>query len=796
MNARDPVFYCAFVATKRSSKPDAKSEVPFSYPIEPAALLKEHPCLTDFCFPEVTSESAARTTRFTFTLTHQSGTWLYGFCVRACSRAACLCILSARPWWSCFYEVLGHAEWEYACGKQPSVFQTLYHSCAAEARPGSRIHLACDGPGLVSVSVPSDLYPMSDRSLSELFAAFGVSGVLKLFAATLEERRVLLSGTDLDILTSCAHGLTALLHPLRWVHVFIPILPPKMLDAICSPTPYIIGIHSELLERAATLPTDAVVHGDVVAGKVISSEDLLALPTGDEMKSKLKSIIEKHTDKKGKVMDSLPSEPILTCFVDFFAHCFGRVRRFTTTTSRRSARGGEDILDLDVGAFCESWSGRKRHTKFAEAMCGDGAGREMTQMLQLWKEQDGVLQPSTSSSAQRDVFGERAALEYPDLWEEHRCGQAGEKEKKKKELRARLAGIREMAKRGMKQAQDKVEQKLEERKTRQAAEKGRRRTRDSPPAVAMVPIESGVSDFEGIPRAASPGVQRASPSGWVDPAGWVDRRVVGVPRIADNFPDFLFLHDTLNPWSARRVPPPSPSDIDGRRVTLCKDSEGSCGMRLVQGTVEAVQQGSSAAQAGLQCGDLIVSLNGTNLQGTQVDEAVDRASHVFEVTVIGSGGPTPDMFSPCAPFNAPAPQEPSTADFSPARGTPPPAPILASPVALPADAVFDLFGTPSPAPAAAPAACTLDDLFGAPTVQQLPPPQPLPPPPQPLSPSPPQPSPQRPAPQPPAQQPPPPPVQQPASLDDIFGTAPALPAPQLPPAIPFRAPSGVPVGYV
>lgn len=59
-------------------------------------------------------------------------------------------------------------------------------------------------------------------------------------------------------LSSTIHAIVTLLYPFSWQHTFIPVLPSDMIDVVCSPTPYIIGITTSLLPKTSELPIDEV----------------------------------------------------------------------------------------------------------------------------------------------------------------------------------------------------------------------------------------------------------------------------------------------------------------------------------------------------------------------------------------------------------------------------------------------------------------------------------------------------------------------------------------------------------
>lgn len=61
-----------------------------------------------------------------------------------------------------------------------------------------------------------------------------------------------------SLLTGCAHALLALLYPFEWQHVFIPVLPTSLIDFVCSPLPYIIGINPSCLKQLDDLEMEEV----------------------------------------------------------------------------------------------------------------------------------------------------------------------------------------------------------------------------------------------------------------------------------------------------------------------------------------------------------------------------------------------------------------------------------------------------------------------------------------------------------------------------------------------------------
>lgn len=59
-------------------------------------------------------------------------------------------------------------------------------------------------------------------------------------------------------LSQCCHAAVALLYPFVWQHTYIPVLPPAMLDIVCTPTPFIVGLLSSSLSQLTELPLEEV----------------------------------------------------------------------------------------------------------------------------------------------------------------------------------------------------------------------------------------------------------------------------------------------------------------------------------------------------------------------------------------------------------------------------------------------------------------------------------------------------------------------------------------------------------
>lgn len=86
-----------------------------------------------------------------------------------------------------------------------------------------------------------------DRNLLEFFNAIEPINMIKLFAAILNERRIIIHSTRLVRLSAVVQACNLLIYPMQWQNVFIPVLPVQLLDFLNCPTPFIIGIHTSTL---------------------------------------------------------------------------------------------------------------------------------------------------------------------------------------------------------------------------------------------------------------------------------------------------------------------------------------------------------------------------------------------------------------------------------------------------------------------------------------------------------------------------------------------------------------------
>ncbi|XP_006790826.1 DENN domain-containing protein 1B [Neolamprologus brichardi] len=274
-------FYWFFEATCPVAR-DKDPGLLFQFPED---FNDEESCQTlpRFCFPYdiQRARDGVAVQHFTFVLTDLEGCQRFGFCRLTNSTHTCLCILSYLPWFEVFYKLLNNLA-DYLSKGQTSEMKVLLASLYNQPLPlaAGSVTLQMGEQVLVSTEVshpvghserqkgvpyfiapdPRSLPSIPEnRNLTELIVAVDVGNLLQLYASMLFERRILIFASKLSTLTSCVHALSAVLYPMYWQHIFIPVLPPHLLDYCCAPMPYLIGVHSSLSERVRSRGLEEVV---------------------------------------------------------------------------------------------------------------------------------------------------------------------------------------------------------------------------------------------------------------------------------------------------------------------------------------------------------------------------------------------------------------------------------------------------------------------------------------------------------------------------------------------------------
>ncbi|XP_070563333.1 myotubularin-related protein 13-like isoform X5 [Ptychodera flava] len=86
--------------------------------------------------------------------------------------------------------------------------------------------------------------PVSRNTVAMLFQQLGIHNVLCLFCAALTDNKILFHSSSYSRLTDASTALLAILFPLKYSYVYIPVLPNALMEVLSTPTPFIMGVHS------------------------------------------------------------------------------------------------------------------------------------------------------------------------------------------------------------------------------------------------------------------------------------------------------------------------------------------------------------------------------------------------------------------------------------------------------------------------------------------------------------------------------------------------------------------------
>ena len=78
-----------------------------------------------------------------------------------------------------------------------------------------------------------------------LFECLDLDNLLTVWTALILERKILLLSSQYSILTVCSEIVCSLIFPLRWSHLYVPLLPRMLCPMLDAPVPYLCGIVRE-----------------------------------------------------------------------------------------------------------------------------------------------------------------------------------------------------------------------------------------------------------------------------------------------------------------------------------------------------------------------------------------------------------------------------------------------------------------------------------------------------------------------------------------------------------------------
>lgn len=319
--------------------------------------------IPQFCFPDAKDWSPVseyNSETFSFMLTGEDGSRRFGYCRRLLPSGKgprlpeVYCVISRLGCFNLFSKILD--EVERRRGISAALVYPFMRSVMESPfpAPGKTIKVKTFLPGAGN-EVIELRRPMDSRlehvDFESLFNCLSVRQVVRVFASLLLERRVIFVADKLSTLSSCVHAVVALLYPFSWQHTFIPVLPTSMVDIVCCPTPFLVGILSSSLPKLKELPVEEALMVDLGTDRFIRQMDDEATLLPRKLQAALEQSLEQRNDIINQDSDSESDEECTTslnsvvseAFIRFFLETVGHYSLFLTQGER-----GERIFQREA----------------------------------------------------------------------------------------------------------------------------------------------------------------------------------------------------------------------------------------------------------------------------------------------------------------------------------------------------------------------------------------------------------------------------------------------------------------
>ncbi|KAG2462171.1 ST5 protein, partial [Polypterus senegalus] len=262
--------------------------------------------IPQFCFPDVKDwnpVSHYNSETFSFMLTGEDGSRRFGYCRRL-----------------------------LPCGKGPRLPEVY---CVI-----SRLGCFDLFSKVIELRRPTDSR-LEHVDFDSLFSCLSVRQVIRVFASLLLERRVIFVADKLSTLSSSVHAVVALLYPFSWQHTFIPVLPSSMIDIVCCPTPFLVGLLSSSLPKLKELPVEEALMVDLGTDRLIKQMDDEDTLLPRKLQAALEQALEHKSDLISQDSDSESDEEFNTlnnlvseAFIRFFLETMGHYSLFLTQNEK------------------------------------------------------------------------------------------------------------------------------------------------------------------------------------------------------------------------------------------------------------------------------------------------------------------------------------------------------------------------------------------------------------------------------------------------------------------------------
>jgi hypothetical protein len=143
--------------------------------------------------------------------------------------------------------------------------------------------------------------------------------IIALFSSLLVERRVVFTSDSLESLSAVVNAALALLRPLQWQYIFIPLLPATMISFCSSPIPFVVGLLNSSLEDLRKEPHESLVLLDIDNGEFLTdTPDTELIPPVEREKLLSAVKLAKQKLKRNKHLTTGDARVLCDSFLVFF----------------------------------------------------------------------------------------------------------------------------------------------------------------------------------------------------------------------------------------------------------------------------------------------------------------------------------------------------------------------------------------------------------------------------------------------------------------------------------------------
>ncbi|XP_068458700.1 DENN domain-containing protein 5B-like [Clinocottus analis] len=209
-----------------------------------------------------------------------------------------LCLLTPLPFLQAAREFLSQLHQAVTSHTAPPLpIESYIHNILYEVPlppPGRSLRFhGVQGPIVCQRPGPGEL-PLGEYPLGEAFSLLGVDNMVQLLTCALLETQVLLCSHDYQRLMTVAEGVTTLLFPFQWQHIYLPIVSAPLQHLLDAPVPFLLGIQRRDGSQRSSLhlPHEAnLCFVDIDNRCVEAPEDLPVFPDQTELIHELSEVL-------------------------------------------------------------------------------------------------------------------------------------------------------------------------------------------------------------------------------------------------------------------------------------------------------------------------------------------------------------------------------------------------------------------------------------------------------------------------------------------------------------------------